>query len=237
LTLNAEKKNNVKLGKKKNGKFYFPASMDDSVITFQQAKTSEEKNEIYIKDIKPTFDLLILNIVNTFKFYKLDGNITSLIQRAETHIYQKLEKYSPERWSAFSFFSISCKHFFLGEANSQKKISERNVPVYKENIHEDYPSLMIDSISEKIEKEEFIKFIIDELTKFVDRSLTRKNDKIIGEAIVNIIRDSERMEIYNKKALYVMLRNITGLSTKSITRIVSILKDEYYKIVRRFNEV
>jgi hypothetical protein len=46
--------------------------------------------------------------------------------------------------------------------------------------------------------------------------LKKKNERQVLEAIIFIMKNSEMVTIYNKKAVYLYLRELTGLTTKQI---------------------
>ena len=66
---------------------------------------------------------------------------------------------------------------------------------------------------------------------------TRKKDLSVAAAIVELFRRRENIEIFNKKALYIMIREMADVKTQYITRVVNILKSEYkrmFKIYRGY---
>ena len=44
----------------------------------------------------------------------------------------------------------------------------------------------------------------------------------------------DEIENFNKKALYVLIREMTDIETSHITKVVNVLKKEYKKLIRQF---
>ena len=73
--------------------------------------------------------------------------------------------------------------------------------------------------------------------KIVDINLfelfPKVNDARIADAILELFRKSENLDIFNKKALYIYVKEMTEASTPQITKIIKRLKIIY---VRKYNQ-
>ena len=58
----------------------------------------------------------------------------------------------------------------------------------------------------------------------------KKQDAQTADAIVELFRKRETLEIFNKKALYIYIREITDVSTPQITKIIKKLKVVYVQL-------
>ena len=56
---------------------------------------------------------------------------------------------------------------------------------------------------------------------------TRKKDIRVAAAIAELFRRRENIEIYNKKALYIMIREMADVKTQYITKVVNIMRRIY----------
>ena len=81
---------------------------------------------------------------------------------------------------------------------------------------------------------------VDELNRFWDANLTnifsRQKDIKVADAVLHMFRMKENIENFNKKALYILIREMTGSNTQHITRIINVMKKyndrlkyEFYK--------
>ena len=55
----------------------------------------------------------------------------------------------------------------------------------------------------------------------------RPNEKKVYEAIKTLLANADKLEIFNKKAIYLYLREITGLNTKQIVAQLSKMREKY----------
>ncbi len=68
-----------------------------------------------------------------------------------------------------------------------------------------------------------------------DTSSLKPNEKKVYEAIKIILKDPESIEIFNKKAIYLYIRELTGLSTKQIVLSLKKFKLKYNYFVQKWN--
>ena len=59
---------------------------------------------------------------------------------------------------------------------------------------------------------------------------TNKRDIIVADTILELFRIRENIENFNKKALYILIRERTGLKTQNITKVLNVMKRDYAKM-------
>ena len=69
--------------------------------------------------------------------------------------------------------------------------------------------------------------MVDYWERNVGRIFTKQRDLNIANAVIELFRNCNRIDAFNKKALYIFVRERTGLITNNITRVVKVLKDIY----------
>ena len=69
----------------------------------------------------------------------------------------------------------------------------------------------------------------------MNKVFTRPKDILVADAIVELIRTREMIENFNKKALYLLIREMTGMNTKHITRILNIMKEKNKELQKIYN--
>jgi hypothetical protein len=62
----------------------------------------------------------------------------------------------------------------------------------------------------------------------------RHKDILVADAVLELFRRSQNMENFNKKALYVLIREMTGSNTQHITRVVNVMKKYYKRLFKEF---
>ena len=55
-------------------------------------------------------------------------------------------------------------------------------------------------------------------------------------SVLELFRTRHTLENFNKKGLYVLIREMTGQNTSKITKVVNVLKKQYVKSLKTFNE-
>ena len=80
---------------------------------------------------------------------------------------------------------------------------------------------------EKIrEADEFLSYLWEEIETW-DITKLKSNDRKVIEAIKILLQSSDDIEIFNKKAIYLYMREITGLSTKQIVNSLNKIRIKY----------
>ena len=86
---------------------------------------------------------------------------------------------------------------------------------------------------------EDLKHLFDSIVEFWDNNMnkvfTRPKDILVADSIVELIRTREMIENFNKKALYLLIREMTGMNTQHITRILNIMKQKNNELRNIYN--
>lgn len=215
-----------KTRKPKTKRLYFGPEVDISIVKYNKTSDSAERSRIYQKEIKPAFEKLVENIIHTFKFYYTDGQTLQQMQHeVVSFLVEKLPKFKAPNGKAFSYFSIVAKNYcILRNKNNYKKLTSHNrIDVLKDSELEHIPS---EQASEQNTSDFIDKFVLywdDNL----DTTFTKKADKILAAAVIELFRKRERIELFNKKALYIYIREMSNASTQQITKMVKTMKDKY----------
>ena len=86
--------------------------------------------------------------------------------------------------------------------------------------------LVEDEFYERQEREEFMNLLKQEIESWDSVSM-RPNEKKVYEAIKTLLANADKLEIFNKKAIYLYLREITGLNTKQIVNSLKKFRKKY----------
>ena len=85
------------------------------------------------------------------------------------------------------------------------------------------------------EKKEFMDHLWGEIRKWETYNL-KENEKKVLEAIKILFNDADNIEIFNKKAIYLYIREITNLNTKQVLNSLNKFRFEYGVFKKRWNE-
>ena len=170
---------------------------------------------------------MVDKIVFTYRFTTLP-NIEELRDDCKVWLTTILAKYDPNRGSkAFSYFSVITKNWFIHQVKKNTKRAKREVD-YNSADAELQKSRMTSEITfleDEIEKEFWQNFMA-EISSW-DKTKMSENEDKVHSAIMVLFESKEEIEIFNKKAVYFYLRELTGLSTKQIVSQLNKMKKKY----------
>ena len=214
--------------KKSKKNYYFTQVHEDAIVKYANTECLQIRTELYIKYIGPAFNEMVDKIVFTYKFTSLP-NIDSLREECKIWLMTILGKYVPERGSsAFSYFSVITKNWFIHKVKKQQKQNKREVDL--NNISKSYEEQYLSTEESYLthrEEDEFWKKFYTELKSW-DTSQMKENDLKVYKAINILFESKEDIDIFNKKAIYLYLREITGLNTKQIVNSLKKFRKRYY---------
>jgi hypothetical protein len=215
-------------------KMYFGPEVDESIIKYNQCEDPMERSRIYEKEIKYALDKLVENTIHTYKFYYTDNQELSTIQHeAVTFLIEKLPNFTKDKGKAFSYYSIVAKNYFIlqNEKNFKKLTQHDKIDNYADS------SRMSIAQSDDINMISFISEFVDYWDSNLDYCYEKRVDKSIAAAVVELFRRRETLEIFNKKALYIYIREMTDASTQQITRVVKSLKEKYRRMYEDYDRL
>ena len=225
-TENIPKKKKKRRPRKKN--HYFTQDHEDAIVQYSNTNCIRERTELYVKWIQPAFNEMVDKIVFTYKFTNLP-NCDSLRDECKIWLMTILDKYDPNKGSkAFSYFSVITKNWFIHKVKRQQKRNKREIDY--DNISKRYEEEFLstnESYLSNREEQEFWNSFYVELQSW-DTSLMKENDLRVYKAIIILFESKEDIDIFNKKAIYLYLREITGLNTKQIVNSLKKFRKKYY---------
>jgi DNA-directed RNA polymerase specialized sigma subunit len=211
--------------RKRTKRQYFTKVHEDAIVKYCLSKDRYEKEKLYAELIHPAFDELVDKIVFTYKFTNLP-NIDFLREECKAWLVTILDKYDPSKGSkAFSYFSVVTKNWFIHKVKKTTKRLKTETSLDHQQMNEDI--LVSDNPYEVgREKNEFINHFRDNLDEWYDETEKENEIKVIN-AIKVLFEHSNDIEIFNKKAIYLYMREITDLNTKQIATVLTKLKVKY----------
>ena len=226
-----------KRGRKKTKKQYFTPDTDAAIAQYLATSNQDERNIIFKDRIWYPFYKLAENLIHTFKFYYTEvDDLEDLKHEVICFLLEKLDYFKPERGSkAFSYFSIVGKNYLIlyNNANYQKK--KQKVDVLKA----DEDDGVLHQLGRDGRKQE-IKDFIDYLTEYIDKHMftmfKKDKDRKVCDAINILFKRRENLEIFNKKALYIYIREMTDVDTPVITKVTKKLKTVYKTLWTEFDK-
>ena len=212
--------------KKRTKNLYFTKVHEQAIIDYVKTDCIKERTELYSELIQPAFNEMVDKIVYTYKFTNL-ANIDILKEECKTWLVTILQKYDPNKAKAFSYFSVITKNWFIHRVKVQQKRNEREIEMDNVNGEQKNQHLTTNEsyVSMRMEQE-FWKSFYKEIKSW-DIELMKENDKKVYQAIMILFESKDDIEIFNKKAIYLYLREITNLNTKQIVNSLKKFRKRY----------
>ena len=224
--------------KKGKGKQYFTQETEDAIVEYNGSDDAKIRNDIYNERIRYAFEKLAENILNTFKFSYFQCSHEEVQQEVVSNLVSNIHKYKQENGKAFSYFSIIAKNFLILYNNGNYKKFKRHMSVDDDEIVYERKELTINPKNEVKKKEvsEFINLMINYYDNNLEKMFKKPQELKIAAAVVEIFRRCDSIENFNKKAIYLYIREMTDCKTQNITKVVNKMRDVQMNITRSYIE-
>jgi hypothetical protein len=236
-TIALNKRGKPRKRKPKEPRIYFTEDTENAIVEYLALTDQPHRNRLYNERIQYAFYKLAENIIHTFKFYYTDSDtIEELKHEVVTFLLEKLHLYNQDKGKAYSYFgTIAKRYLIVYNEKNYKKLQE-----YTEldEVNDESTVLYEDSTNANpdLEYNDFI----DQYVQYVDKHLfdlfPKKQDHKTADAILELFRKRESLEIFNKKALYIYIREITDAATPQITKVTKKLNDLRIRLYNKYYE-
>ena len=216
----------IKKKRRKKSKVYFGTPVHDAIVEYNHYDDVNFRHKIYTEEIHPAFMKLAENIINTFKFSYFDYGFRDLQEEVVSNLVINMHKFDETKGSkAFSYFSVVAKNYLIlnNNANYKKGKMHRNIEtLYDVGVDDD-------SLNKSASEDVFEK-TIDYFDDKIDKLFPKEQDKKVAESIIYLCKNKDRIDNFNKKALYIMIREMTDVKTSKITQVSNVFRKIYPKI-------
>jgi DNA-directed RNA polymerase specialized sigma24 family protein len=222
----------VRKRKKKTSNVYFTKDTEDAIVAYNLSTDFEERNKIYNEQIHYAFFKLTENIIHTFKFYYTEvDNIEDLQHEVITFLLSKMHLFDQSKGAkAFSYFGTIAKRYLI--LSNQKNYKKRVETSPVASIEEDEKfSYQLDDTKSVVESnlskfmDEYISYCTDNIFEL----FPKESDARVADAILEVFRKRDSLDVFNKKALYIYIREMIDVKTPKITKIADQLYDIFKK--------
>tara|TARA_R110000824_G_scaffold12307_8_gene54054 strand:- start:497 stop:1114 length:618 start_codon:yes stop_codon:yes gene_type:complete len=200
------------------------------------AEEMSERERLYRDYIGPAFDELVDKIVYTYKFTTLP-NIDSLRDECKIWLTTILDKFDPNKGSkAFSYFSVVTKNWFIHKVKKNSAQVKREI--YYDDLSKNLESKYVmtdESYIKSRENNEFWRFLYEEINSWNSNSM-KANEEKVYKAVMVLFESTNDIEIFNKKAIYLYIRELTGLNTKQVVNNLNKMRSRYKTWKIRWNK-
>jgi hypothetical protein len=222
--------------KPKTSHTYFTEDTQNAIVEYVTSQDQKFRDKVYRERIEYGFFKLTQNIIHTFKFYYMDGeSVEDVQQEVIAFLLEKLKLYKPEKGKAYSYFGTIAKRYLIlkNKKNYQKLQNKGDLlevdedKTIKEEIVNEY-------YGGDYNVSEFMSLYIKYIDKNLNKLFPKDIDAQTADAIVELFRKCESLDIFNKKALYIYIREIVDVDTPQITKIIKKLKITYVELCNQY---
>lgn len=232
-------KGTVRKRKPKQSILYFTQETEDAIVEYLITENESKRNQIYNDKIDYAFHKLAENIIHTFKFYYTEVNtINELKHEVVCVLLEKLSKYKQGKGKAYSYFgTIAKRYLIVYNTNNYKKLKGK-ATLLEVDEDKEITNELIKNYDVDVDPEE--SQLINIYVNYIDNNLFRlfpkEKEAKVADAIMELFRKRENIDVLSKKAIYIYIREITDTSTPIITKVIKTLKEIYIKINNEYQE-
>mgnify|MGYP001421423884 CR=1 FL=1 len=219
--------------KKGSTRYYFTDVTERAIIRHNKETRPHIRDRIYNDHIRTAFEKLAENIIHTFKFYYFDVPSEDVKHEVVSFLYMNIHKFTEGKGKAFSYFSIVAKNYLiLHNNNNYKKMKSQDqldVLDFRRNVLSEVKTEEV-----KDYYEVFFEEMLDYWDSHLMELFKRKKDLNVADSVIYLFKNRHNIENFNKKALYILIRERTGSNTQHITRVINQMKKQYFKMQKMF---
>lgn len=219
--------------RKKKSKQYFTLDTEEAIVAYNKSTSQRERNNLYKTRIQYPFEKLAENILNTFKFSYFDVSKEDVQMEVISNLIEKIHMFQEGKGKAFSYFSIVAKNYLILKNNGNykrfKKTSLLSEMPESWNPENDFKQTQFGE-----ELNEFKELMLKYWDINLTRVFTKKRDIQIADAVLELFRRSANIENFNKKHLYLLIREMTDCKTHYITKVVNEMKKHQTKMLNDY---
>jgi hypothetical protein len=220
-------------GRKPTKKQYFTYITQEAIVAYNKESDQSLRNKIYREYIDYPFNKLVENIYHTFKFSYFDIPYIDIKCEVVAFLNEKIHKFTEGKGKAFSYFSIIAKNYLIIQNNANyvkfKRKTDTSLIDESRNINNE---MALNNYQESLR--DFVKLWCDWYDDNINVIFTNKKDILVADTVIELFRMSDNIENFNKKAIYILIRERTGLKTQNITKVINIMRQDFMKMMNSY---
>ena len=222
------------MGRKKKDTRYFTEQTEAAIIAFNKSTDQSERDRLYAEHIHYSFYKLAENVLNTWGFTYFDDDKEDIKFEVISFLLEKIHKFEEGKGKAFSYFTIAARNYLILNNNANyKRYKDTDVmSALPEGFDRE------NNFREEERNDEFKTFNIRMLEywdKHLENYFPKKRDMQIADAVLELFRRANYIENFNKKSLYLLIREMTGHPTHYITKVVNKMKERQMELYNEYD--
>ena len=239
-----EKKETEEKKKKIDPKMYFNSETQKAIVCFQTEEDKRARDKLYVEEIMPAFEKLVENLINIHKFAGLYDSYDDLKNDCVNFLFETIGKFDADRGTnAFSYFNVVAKNWLIIKTKQKSQKTKKNVSIDDPSMLSTYERSIVDEhnvvpsqdiLLDGLQSTESITEILYEIRE----SVRTENELLCIISIITIFENIDDIDLLNKNAILLYMRELSGLSPKQLTTTMQVIKKHYKKIkIEQRNEM
>lgn len=223
---------------KKKSKVYFSEDTEKAIIKYNESNDPDEREKIFRDEIHGPLDKLAENVINRFKFPYMEGTFDEIKSQVVSFLVINLHKFTEDKGKAFSYFSVIAKNYLILHNNNSYK-EEKRVLYFSDQTDDSFPleemlTVEPETTDTIVDMRHFLTELVDFWEFNIEKIFKKKRDREIASAIVKLIERVDNIDNFNKKALYLMVREMTDYKTAHITKVINKMRPYIIKMLGEY---
>ncbi len=219
------------MGRKKSDTNYFTQGTEDAIVAYNNSKDTAFRQKIFTDQIYYPFYKLVENIIHTFRFYYTDVDDLEDLKHEVISLLveEKIHMFDPTRGAkAYSYFGTIVKRHLINYNNKNYKRLKSLAPVEEFNGTYEIETNVLHPNA--LTLRQIFDIYIERTYGRLDVLFPKEADKKVAGAVLTLFEKRYDLDIFKKKALYIYIREMTGTETPYLTKVINVLRDEFYDI-------
>ena len=222
--------------RRKKSKMYFGQKTEDAIVQYNSMEPGDPvRDKLFTESIYHPIRKIAENLIHTYKFYYFDGPTEEVIDEVVANMVINMKKYQQDKGKAFSYFSVVAKNYLILNNNKNYKMGKIHdkLDVMDYNRDTNAEANNNDGISFRLE---VFKEMLDYWEDNFMIIFKKKKDIAVVDALLYLMKNNASIENFNKKALYILIREMSGSNTQHITRVINVMKRKQNSLIRDFRD-
>jgi len=221
--------------RKRNNKRYFTKITEIAINAYNNCDNQHLKNKIYNRFIHYPFDKLSENVIHTYKTYYFDDPYEDVKANVVAFLNEKIDRFDGANGRAFSYFTVVARNYLFNENNKNYERMKSRENIDAIDLNRNITNEVINKQIQE-EKSDFIDHFVDYIDEHLYDLFLKDRDRAIADSINELFRNRIDLYSYNKKALYILIRERTGVDTQYITKVINKMKSIYTELYYEYNQ-
>lgn len=228
---------------KPNPKMYFNGGTQEAIVKYQNETSKKERDKLYVEEILPAFKKLVENLINIHKFTGMHDTYEELKNDCINFLFETIHKFDASRGTnAFSYFNVVAKNWLIIRTKQKAQRTKKSVSLDDPSSLTTHESLLIEEHNilpaqdVPFDASNSLETTINLLYEIRCKVKT-ENELTCINAIITIFENMDDIDLLNKSAILLYMRELSGLSPKQLTIAMQSIKRRYKKTKSDFGEI